>query len=145
VGFFFVIVSGIERQGGGRLFFSREVWFLAILVEVCRSDQRTTAAVGSFHCLVALRGCELVGASSFSNRNSGRGPLSGAGSERVHVETCAGAGPAGAAASVAEEDGYGIIRMTGLNPDWRTELLAIELQLNDVFTLERHAICEGWS
>ena len=63
--------------------------------------------------------------------------------ELVHVEACARAHAAGAAASVAQKDRDGIIGMPSLDPDRRRDFFPVEFELDQVFGLDSHALGHG--
>src|SRR5579863_4314028 len=60
--FFFVWIGLVKRESGRGLwfFFGSEVWLLFIFLENRFADQRTMAAIGRVHALVALRRGQLV-------------------------------------------------------------------------------------
>ncbi len=132
-------VGLVQSQFLRRLFFFREVRFLAVLLQTGSPHQRARAG-GRLHGLIALGRGQLVRASNLANHNAAGKPGRGAGAQRVHIETGARADAAGAAASVAQKYGDGIIGMANLDPDRSGHLLAIEFKFDQVFGFNPHAV-----
>ena len=99
--FFFIGIGLVEREPGRGLVFLREVGLFAVFLERGLAHQRTMAAVGRVHALVALGGGQLVSFSGLADLQAGGDPRRGAGAQRVGVEADRGADAAGAFAAVS--------------------------------------------
>ena len=104
VGFFFIGIGLVEREAGRGLFFFffREVGILAVFLQRGFADQRTMAAIGRVHRLVALRRCELVCFAGLANLQAGCEPWRSARAQRIGIEALRSSDAAGALAAVAE-------------------------------------------
>ncbi len=99
--FFFVGIRFVKRESGRGLIFFGEGGFFAVFLKRGLADQRSMAAIGRVHALVALRGCELVGFSCLADLQAGGDPRGGSSAQRVSVEADRSADAAGAFAAVA--------------------------------------------
>ena len=84
--FFFVGIRLVEREPRRRLFFLREVRLFAVFLERGLAHQRTMAAIGRVHDLVALRRGELVGFAGLADLQAGGDPRRGGRAQRIGVE-----------------------------------------------------------
>src|SRR6202020_3156692 len=104
VSFFFIGIGVVEREPRRWLcfFFMREVGRFAIFLQRGLATQRTMAAIRRVHCLVALRGCQLVSFSGLADFEAGRDPWRSSRAQPVGIEPLCSTDAAGSLAAVAQ-------------------------------------------
>ena len=138
-----VRIGLVQSQFFRRLFFAREVGFLAVLLDAAVTHQRTgrrwaspwSGSPGWRPACRCLRSCEWLT------------PLAIQGVALVRSwymsKPAPVPDPPGATAPVTQKYGDGIVGMADLDPDRSGHLLAVEFEFDQVFGFDLHALGHG--